>query len=89
MDIWWITEILRQMISSVTVDDALHVLDGVHAISKTMEVLMERIQHYLDAKVKKEVPIGAVVFSNQFGLLGQTKQAAGLLEKVLKENRYD
>lgn len=47
-----------------------------------MKYLMERIQFYLDHRSYQQILLGAVVFSNEFGYLGQTESAAELIEKL-------
>lgn len=78
-------DVLRRLPLCVTTDEALAILKDADGLEGTMEQLMRRIHFHLQAKVGQEVPIGAIVFSNQFGILGETEDAGRLLEKVMEE----
>lgn len=45
---------------------------------------MEKIDFYLNHRCSGQINIGAVVFSNTHGYLGQTKGAGVLIEKMEK-----
>lgn len=77
-------ETLKKIPPCVTVDEALEILDAAGVKEKTAEALMEKTQFYLDAKVKHEIEIGAVMFSNKYGIIGKTACAEGLMEKIAK-----
>lgn len=67
-------DVLKRIPDCVTVDEALGIFEEQGKLEQVMEILLKRIQFYLDEKVKHEVPISAVLFSNRFGLLGRTKR---------------
>ena len=50
-----------------------------------MAVVMEKIQFYLDHRSYEQILLGAVVFSNVYGLLGQTRDARKLMEAIQKQ----
>lgn len=66
------TEILRKIPACVTVDEALGIFETQGVLEPVLDILLSRIQFYLDAKVKQAVPVGAVLFSNKYGILGRT-----------------
>lgn len=72
----------REILDCSTTDEALTVLNRYGILEETMKHLMERIQFYLDHRSYEQILLGAVVFSNEFGYLGQTKDAAELIEKI-------
>lgn len=76
---------IRNIPACVTVDAALEILEQIGMKEKTAAVLMERAQYYLDAKVKGGAAIGAVMFSDKFGIIGQTAAAEGLIQKITEE----
>lgn len=78
-------DVLRRLPACATTDEALAVLQKAGGLAQTMEQLMKRIHVYLRAKVRQEIPIGAILFSNQFGRLGETEDAGLLLERVMEE----
>ena len=65
-----------------TTDDALEVLVQNEILEPTMKILMEKIQYYLNHRSYEQIQLGAVLFSNVQGYLGQTEDAAGLIEKL-------
>ncbi|MGN0576259.1 MAG: cobalt-precorrin-5B (C(1))-methyltransferase CbiD [Ruminococcus sp.] len=77
--------VLRKIPGCVTVDEALELLSDAGYLKKTSEILMKRAQFYLDAKVNKKLKIGAVMFSNKFGIIGMTETAKELWTVILEE----
>lgn len=45
---------------------------------------MRQIQFYLDHHSYHQILLGAVVFSNEYGYLGQTADAGELINKISK-----
>ena len=78
-------QILKKLPSCATVDAALDELDTVNAVDRVAAVLMEKTQYYLDAKVKGEIPIGAVMFSDKRGIIGMTSSADGIIKTLMEE----
>lgn len=72
----------KAILACNTTDEALEVLDSSGILEKTMEQMLEKIQFYLDHRSYRQILLGAVVFSNKFGYLGQTKNADVLIEKL-------
>ncbi len=79
-------ECAREILACNTTDEALSVLDQHGILKETMKRLMERIQFYLDHRSYQQILLGAVVFSNEYGYLGQTERAAELIEKLKQWN---
>lgn len=78
-------ECAKQILDCNTTDEALEVLKQQGILEKSMEVLLDKIQFYLDHRSYRQILLGAVVFSNVHGYLGQTEQAAALMEKLSGE----
>lgn len=78
-------KILKGITDCATVDAALDILESAGAKEKVAEVLMNKIQYYLNAKVKNEIGIGAVLFSFKHGIIGQTASAAEIIRKIEAE----
>lgn len=66
-------------------DAAVSLLQDAGALEKSMEILGKHAEYYLAAKVKSSVPIGAVMFSDKFGILVRTPSADGLIERISEE----
>ncbi|MDY5555119.1 MAG: hypothetical protein SPG59_06795 [Blautia sp.] len=72
----------RQILNCTTTDEALDLLNQYHLIEQTMKEVMERIQYYLDHRSYEQILLGAVVFSNTYGYLGQTRDADELIRRI-------
>ena len=78
-------EILKTVTDCVTVDAALEKLGGDNT-DLIMKILMSRAENYLKLKVKDEMKIGTLMFSDKFGVLGKTSEADYLIEKITEGN---
>lgn len=76
----------RQILACTTTDEALDVLVSHGMLEKTMEEITKRIQFYLDHRSYEQILLGAVIFSNTYGYLGQTRDAKTLIEKLQAQN---
>ncbi|MBC8569289.1 cobalt-precorrin-5B (C(1))-methyltransferase CbiD [Zongyangia hominis] len=74
-------ETAARLMGCVTVDDAVSVLREEGLLAHVMASVMERVAFYLEARAKGAFETGAILFSNRFGVLGQTENA----EKLRKE----
>ena len=75
----------REILKAGTTDDALSILDRYGILKETMAIVMEKIQFYLDHRSYEQILLGAVVFSNVYGFLGQTRDAGKLIESIQKQ----
>lgn len=69
----------RAILDMSTTDEALVLLEKKGYLASTMKEIMERIQFYLNHRSYEQILLGAVVFSNVQGYLGQTKDAEILM----------
>lgn len=77
----------RSILKCNTTDEALRVLDENHILREAMKEITDRIQFYLDHRSYQQILLGAVIFSNEYGYLGQTEHAAELINKISKGDR--
>lgn len=75
----------KEILSCSTTDEALDVLEKYGYLEKTMEEIMERIQFYLNHRSYEQILLGAIVFSNVHGYLGQTADADKLIKKIMEQ----
>ena len=75
-------ECAREILACSTTDEALHILEKHRILHETMKEITDRIQFYLDHRSYEQILLGAVVFSNEFGYLGQTPHAEELITKI-------
>ncbi|MBQ8080201.1 MAG: cobalamin biosynthesis protein CbiD [Oscillospiraceae bacterium] len=77
--------VLRELTDCVTVDAALSILFAHGAAQKTLDVLTERIDHYLQARVKGAAQVGAVIFSDKHPVVLETGAAQALIQRISEE----
>ncbi len=79
-------ETVRRIMDSAMTDDMLSILDGAGLRQAAMESLTARMDFQLTHyRYKGALRIGAVTFSNVYGILGKTPDADGILEQIRKE----
>lgn len=74
----------QEILQCNTTDEALSVLKKYDLMEKAMKVILEKIQFYLDHRSYHQILLGAVIFSNEYGYLGQTANASELIKKIGK-----
>lgn len=78
-------ESLKKIPECATVDAALDILKEGGYMEKTLEILSKRAEYYLNAKVKNEIEISAVMFSDKHGITAKTSLANKLIELISEE----
>lgn len=72
-------ELCRALMGAATADACIALLDCAGLRQAVLGSLLEAIQSHLDRRVRESYQIGAVLFSNQYGLLGSTEAAKDIL----------
>ena len=76
-------ELVERILESITVDQALEYMEQVPGLG---QVVMDRVIRRMDGCLRRRagtsMKIEAVVFTNARGLLGRTKGADGVIEKI-------
>lgn len=75
-------ECAKAVLNSGTTDEALDIIHENGILEDTMKEIMTRIQFYLNHRSYEQILLGAVVFNNTYGYLGQTEDAAELIKKI-------
>ena len=70
----------RALMDAATTDACLDILDAAGLKTTVMASLLQAVQLHLDRRAAGAFTVGAVLFSNQSGPLGQTTQAKTLLQ---------
>ena len=70
----------RALMDTATTDACLDILDAAGLKTTVMASLLQAVQLHLDRRAAGAFTVGAVLFSNQSGPLGQTTQAKTLLQ---------
>ena len=72
----------KEIMGCISTDDALEVLNRKGLMKETLEILIPKIEFHMNHRVKGDIKVAAIVFSSEFGILGQTLSADELLAKV-------
>ena len=78
-----------EILNTITTDEALDIIDREGLINPVMELITQRIQEYLDHRAGGGMLLGAVVFSNRRGYLGQTKNAEKLAQLLNLQHSHN
>ena len=78
-------EVLRFFNDAATTEEAVRILKEQGLCAKTMELIMERIMFYLKKRAAGKMEIACMMYSNDFGSLGESANARAMLEQILKE----
>ena len=72
--------VCQALMGQVTTDGALAVLDEAGLRKAVTASLLTAMQRHLERRAAGAFQIGAITFSNQFGLLGMTEPALQMLK---------
>jgi len=72
--------LLRQILECNTTEEALECLKKAGCLTAIIDRLVKRIEEHLLLRVKGAIQVAAVLFSNQYGLIGKTSLAEELLK---------
>lgn len=75
------TQVLQRIMQSATTDAGLDILKEAGFLEPVMALVLEKIHMHMQRRAGDHVEIGVILFSNVYGLLGQTDNVAGLLAK--------
>lgn len=83
-------ETIKKILDCITTEEAIALLkeednrNATKLLEDTLQILMKRINYYLQHRAYEGLQIGAILFSNQHGLLGMTEDAEKLLVPYTK-----
>ena len=75
---------IKEMLDCAACDDALRILQEEGVYEETLKLLTERIAGNLRHRAGEELESGVLVFSNVYGILGETENARDLLKKAME-----
>lgn len=78
-------EALVDITRCAVTDGAIDIIKREGKLQETMKILCGRVQYYLDARAKGRIKIGALIFSNAYGVLGVTEEGQRLLRDISEE----
>lgn len=75
--------LVNRLLKAITVDEGLRLLETREGLrNQVMDLVMERVDEHLKRRAAGRLEIEAVVFTNERGILGITRGAARLLERI-------
>ena len=74
-------DVCAALMNAATTDACMEILDGAEMREPVLSSLLDAIQLHLDRRAAGAFRVGAVLFSNQYGPLGQTRTAKELLDE--------
>ena len=78
------TALCRKLMEAATTDACIALLDETGLRESVLESLLAAIQRHLDHRAGNTMQVGAVMFSNEYGFLGQTETAKKIIEQWRK-----
>jgi len=79
------SELCRRLMDAATTDACIALLDSARLRDAVLDSLLKAVQNHLDRRIAGNGTVGAVVFSNEYGLLGITDTAKEILEAWKKK----
>ena len=77
---------VTQLMGCTNTTEAVLILKERELLVPVMRTVMERIDEALRRRAGENLSVGAVMFSTEEGILGKTKEADALLEKIRREH---
>ncbi len=78
-------DVLLQILDCVSTEEAVRILSKTGLLSDTMQIVVDRIQFYLQFRCEGAMQTECMVYSKDYGLLGETSGARKLLDEIKKE----
>ena len=75
-------EVLEQILSCVTTEEAVRLLVSCGKKDEVMEYLVEQIMFYLNKRAAGRMEIEVILYSNEFGELGKSAHAEEFLCEI-------
>ena len=75
-------ETVCALMECFTTKEALEILDEKGLLEETMRTVMEKIEYHLTKRAGEKMKVGALMFSDELGVLGKTLLVDELREKI-------
>ncbi len=74
-----------RILDTVTTDEALAIIREENLQKETIKQLTDKIGYYLNHRAYGRINTEALIFSNEYGYLGETAGCSTLMEKIIEE----
>ena len=78
---------IHELMNCITTTEAIDILKRENLLETVMESVMKRVEFYLQNRAGEELKIGAILFSKEEGVLGETTQVSELLKHIQDQKR--
>lgn len=78
-----------RLLEAPTTDEGVSILKEYGLLEETMKNLMDKISFYLSNRAYGRIPVEALVFSNEYGYLGETAGCRKLIETIKGETNNE
>lgn len=78
-------ETAKQLLETITTVEAIGILKEKGLLEKTMAEILPKIHYYLQHRIGEAFPTEAILFSNEYGFLGETAGAQEMLKHFRKD----
>lgn len=75
-------ELIKRILECISTDQALTILRDAGVLSQVMVTLIKRVMYYLNRRAYEGLQIEVIIFSNEFGVLGESDGAKQLLQDM-------
>lgn len=75
-------DLLETLEGCITTEEMLKYLDGAQLLKPVMKRIMDRIEQVVCRRAGEEMKIGVFMFSENYGLLGETSEAQAILAAI-------
>lgn len=75
-------EKVSEIVTCVACDDVLRILKNSDCYEATLKRITDRVHVHLRHRVGEDMEMGTILFSKEYGLLGETPSARNLIQKI-------
>ncbi len=79
-------EIAKEILKCGTTDEAISMIKDTEIYEATFENIIGKVKYYIDKRAQEEIDISLIVFSNEYGELGRTKNVDEILSRIKEKN---
>lgn len=72
-------DLALKILECLNTEEALRLIDKWGLLKSTMDIILEKILFYLDFRAQGRIQLECILYSNEFGLLAQSKDAKNIL----------
>ncbi|MDY3250195.1 MAG: cobalt-precorrin-5B (C(1))-methyltransferase CbiD [Candidatus Choladocola sp.] len=83
-----VNDTVCRLLDTNTTEEAVGILKETGLLESAIREITERIQYYLQKRCKNKIQTEVILFSNQYGYLGETQDADEMMRKIIVQNNH-